>query len=60
MSDHDIAEAMIRWGGSFVAGLGSLFYAADPINQDRLKAAFKDYWDEYRTLAELHQQRTAR
>lgn len=47
-SDHEITEAMIVFGGSFVAGLGVLFRRADLVNQDRLKATFPEYWESYR------------
>jgi hypothetical protein len=54
MTDDAIVDAMIRYGGSFVAALGRLWYLADPQNQARLKATFGDYWTKYRELAQLH------
>ncbi len=51
--DYEITEAMIRFGGSFVAQLGRLFRLADYDNQSRLRAAFPEYWREYRELAAL-------
>lgn len=51
--DDAITEAMIRYGGSFVATLGTLYRRGDPVNQARLKAAFPDFWQEYAELVRL-------
>jgi hypothetical protein len=51
--DDAITDAMIRYGGSFVATLGTLYRKGDPINQARLKAAFPDVWAEYAELVKL-------
>lgn len=48
LTDHDITNAMIAFGGSFVSGLGMLFRRADVVNKGRLKDAFPDYWEIYR------------
>lgn len=53
LTDDDISEAMILYGGSFASGLGSLFRQADEINQARLKAAFPDFWARYAELIQL-------
>ena len=47
MTDDEITEAMMRYGGGFVADLGALFRRADAENQAILKAAFPHYWIEY-------------
>ena len=52
MTDHDITEAMIRFGGSFVKALGQLYRLGDEINRHRLKLAFPDFWREYQDMAE--------
>lgn len=52
-TDYEIIDAMIQYGGGFVAKLGHLFHYADPANQARLRAAFPEYWAEYRDLANL-------
>jgi hypothetical protein len=52
ITDHDVTEAMIRFGGSFVKGLGMLWLAGDEINRRRLKLAFPDFWREYKEIAE--------
>lgn len=49
--DYEITEVMIRWGGSFVQGLGRLFRQADEDNQARLKSAFPEYWRKYAEIA---------
>lgn len=60
ITDDDITDAMITYGGSFVVALGWAFRRADIVNRARLKAAFPEYWAEYRELAERkRQQRSA-
>jgi len=53
MTDYQITAAMMTYGGSFVSTLGKLFRMADERNMAKLKAAFPEYWDEYRELAQL-------
>lgn len=50
--DYEIAQMMRRYGGSFVHKLADCFLAADGINRQRVKAAFPDYWQAYRQMAE--------
>lgn len=52
-TDFAITDAMIRFGGGFVARLGQLFRAADAVNQARLKAAFPDYFAKYAEMVRL-------
>lgn len=47
----DVANAMIRHGGSFVKALGEAFFRADLNNKDRIRRAFPDYWATYTNLA---------
>lgn len=56
---HAITDAMIRFGGDFVSALGVLFRRADDDNRARLKAAFSEYWAQYRELAAMQQKRGA-
>jgi ABC-type transporter MlaC component len=51
MTDYEITAAMIMYGGSFAAQLGRLFRLADPENQQKLKAAFPEYFIQYHDLA---------
>lgn len=51
-----VTEAMIRWGGGFVQGLGRLFRQADADNKDRLLRAFPEYFAEYTVLAREKEQ----
>ncbi len=51
MSDYDVTEAMIQYGGGFVQGLGRLFRQADRGNQIKLRDAFPGYFAKYRELA---------
>ena len=48
------AEAMQRHGGGFVKLLGAALARADPNNKDRIREAFPDYWQQYRSIAEKH------
>jgi hypothetical protein len=49
MTDRDwwTTEAMRRYGGSFVLGLGRLAALADGDNFARIKAAWPEYWANY-------------
>ncbi len=55
MIDHsekiDVAEAMEKYGGSFVKKLSSLVYCADPVNLAKIKNAWPEYWDQYLQLS---------
>ncbi len=53
ITDVDIVDAMMLYGGSFVARLGELFCVADAQNQKKLKAAFPEYWKEYTEIVEM-------
>ena len=59
VTDHDVTETMILYGGAFVTGLGELYRRADDENQQRLRDAFPEYFKQYRELAELRQRRLA-
>jgi hypothetical protein len=43
-----VALAMKQYGGSFVACLGEALIHADNDNTERIKAAFPEYWAEYK------------
>jgi hypothetical protein len=51
IDDFAITDAMIRYGGSFVSGLGRLYRQADADNRASLKTAFPAYWKTYHDLA---------
>ena len=51
-ADFDITTAMIRFGGGFVKKLGETWLHGDMQNKARLKAAFPDYWEEYRHIVQ--------
>jgi hypothetical protein len=59
MDDHQITDAMLQYGGSFVQQLWRLFRLADDDNRVRLRAAFAEYWTEYAGIARLHTARQA-
>jgi len=56
VDDNEIVNAMWRYGGGFVSGLGKLWYSADADNKQRLKTAFPEYWAKYAALAKLKHQ----
>lgn len=49
MNEHDneVVEAMEKYGGSFVKKLAELMRLADPVNFEKLKAMFRNYWQNY-------------
>ena len=51
MSARLVVATMLRFGGSFVKALANAFQAADPVNFERLRAAFPDIWSRYETMA---------
>jgi hypothetical protein len=53
MSDYEIVETMIAYGGAFIRRLGQAWQSADTTNQRRLKDAFPEYWAEYEIIAKL-------
>ncbi len=54
ITDHDIVDAMITYGGGFASRLGKLYlYYADAVNQAKLKAAFPEFWTQYAEIVEM-------
>ncbi len=49
MTDRDIwtIDAMEDRGGSFVQQLGALARRADPVNLEKIKMTWPEYWAEY-------------
>jgi predicted oxidoreductase (fatty acid repression mutant protein) len=43
-----VANAMNKYGGSFVRSLGTCLSHADSDNTRRIKEAFPEYWETYR------------
>ena len=60
ITDHDIINAMYRYGGSFIRALAITLEHADPTNFAKLKAAFPDEWVNYADLAQLIRDRAAK
>lgn len=60
VTEYEVAQAMITFGGSFVACLGQAWHAADEANRARLLAAFPDVVREYRDIARRHRERVRR
>jgi len=50
--DQKVIEAMHRYGGSFVKSIATAFDHADHVNYAKLKAAFPEYWKQYKAMAE--------
>lgn len=42
-----VANAMLKYGGSFVKALGEALLHADPANTLKIKKAFSEYWQKY-------------
>lgn len=47
-----VAEAMERYGGSFVKCLSRAIIHADFINLQKIKIAFPEYWAQYKEIGE--------
>ena len=51
-----VAEAMMKYGGSFVKALGQALLLADSDNAEKIKIAFKEYqekfWEIYKKVKE--------
>ena len=45
--DFHTVEMMTKYGGSFVKALAELCHRADPINLQKIKDAWPDYWQAY-------------
>ena len=56
MVNHDekitVANAMIKYGGSFVSNLGKALMSADHINTKKIRITFSEYWDQYLEMGE--------
>ena len=48
----DVANAMIKFGGSFVQALGQALLQADHINAKKIESAFSEYWIQYLTMSQ--------
>lgn len=60
ITDYEISDAMMAFGGSFVSALGALYRSADRNNQVRIKTAWPEYWEQYREVVQLQRAREAR
>ena len=52
ITDLEVIEEMELRGGSFVRALAAAARYADPINLAKIKAAWPEYWEAYRSLVE--------
>lgn len=52
MNDEDlkVVEKMEKYGGSFVHALSQAFRHADSNNFKILRAAFPEYWEQYKNF----------
>lgn len=51
VTDRDVADAMVRFGGGFVTALGHAFRHADLENQRKIKETWPEYWERYTQTA---------
>lgn len=49
--DTYMIEAMGKFGGSFVKALAAMLWQADPINYEKLRHTFPEYFEEYKKMA---------
>jgi hypothetical protein len=57
VTEDEIVDVMVFYGGSFVRALGRLYLAADDLNRQRVVLCFRDYFDEYREIVKLRAKR---
>lgn len=57
VTDSEIVEAMLMFGGSFAKALAHAYQLADPMNQARIKGAFPDLWASYAKMVRMRRQR---
>lgn len=50
LTDFQIAQTMIHYGGSFVRNLGMLFRLADDVNKAKIKNTWPNYWEQYTSM----------
>ncbi len=60
ITEWDIADALIRYGGSFAQGLGHLYRRADEDNRRILRHAFHKLWEDYRQIVQEARETHAR
>lgn len=53
MNTLDVANAMIKYGGSFIEALGRALLIADNDNAQRIKEAFPEYWEAHEVLSKM-------
>jgi hypothetical protein len=53
MTEWEITEAMIKFGGGFVSSLGRLIRQADEDNKKKLVKAFPEYINKYKELVKF-------
>ena len=51
----NVANMMIKYGGSFVKALGHALIQADRINTTKIKINFGEYWQQYKNMFEVEQ-----
>lgn len=49
--DHDVLQAMLQYGGTFIQKLAQAALVADPTNLEKIKNAFPEYWTRYAQMA---------
>ncbi len=47
----NVAQAMVNYGGGFVSALGKALMHADHKNQQKIKDAFPEYWEQYKAMS---------
>lgn len=49
--DFKVIEAMEKYGGSFAKALAECARRADAVNLAKIKATWRNYWQEYTEMA---------
>lgn len=49
-NDTKVVEAMEKYGGSFVKSLAAMLRHADPVNLQKVKDTWPEYWNNYQAI----------
>lgn len=52
VTEHEVIQAMYRFGGGFAQAIARAFEHADAPNFERLRSAFPELWMKYREIAQ--------
>lgn len=57
ITDHDVAQAMIKHGGGFASALGQTWLKGDRVNRMLIAETWPDLWIRYSNIADREAER---